>query len=87
MSNGTYDLTWQSSPEERYDTDMNLKAGLALMDAGYETAGGYGGTDLVTGVSDNCIVVLGPLSTSAQAAAIVQRVVGHHVKIVPDEDD
>lgn len=87
MSNGTYDLSWKSSPEERYDTEMNLSAEGALLNAGYDVVGGYGGTDLTTGVSDNTIVVRGRLSDSARAAVIVQGVVHHHVTITEDQDD
>jgi hypothetical protein len=87
MSNGTYELTWESSPEERYDGETNMKADAVLINAGYDVVGGYGGTNLVTGVSDNAIVIRGPLSGSARAAVIVQGVVHHHVTITEDEDD
>jgi len=87
MSNGTYDLTWQSSPAERYEVDLSMTAQGALLSAGFDVVGGYGGTDLDTGVCDNAITIRGPIIDSARAAIVVQRAIHHHVQIVPDEDD
>lgn len=76
-----FQLSWMSTPHERYETDMEARALRALTDAGVQVTGTAGGTSYEEDpVSDNSIFI--EANSPHYAALLIAAATGHTVHVV-----
>jgi hypothetical protein len=76
-----YLVTYNQTPSERFETDMNDRARRMLQAYGLEIQGEAGGTDMQTGVADQSFTVKGAYATVKAASDALSIELGRKVEM------
>ena len=74
-------LSWDSTPEERYDAVLTKRIDDELADNGIEVISTSGGVDFTTGVADNEVVINDEYAKARLAVRLINQITHRQVEM------